>query len=124
MRIGELARQTGASVRSLRHYEWAGLLDSRREDNGYRSFSLEDVERVGNIRALLDAGLYLEDARLLYPCLEKQQAGEPLCELAVSRYREKLEEIEERIHALQEVHRRIARRLEEATHRAAEGRGG
>lgn len=124
MRIGELARQTGASARSLRHYEWAGLLDSRREGNGYRSFSLEDVERVGNIRALLDAGLDLEDARLLYPCLEKQQAGEPLCELAVSRYREKLEEIEERIHALQEVHRRIARRLEEATHRAGEGRGG
>lgn len=32
--IGELSRQTGASVRSLRHYEQCGLLAARRRENG------------------------------------------------------------------------------------------
>ena len=32
MRIGELAQRTGVSVRSLRHYERAGLVDARRDN--------------------------------------------------------------------------------------------
>ncbi|NED82406.1 MerR family DNA-binding transcriptional regulator, partial [Streptomyces sp. SID11233] len=34
MKIGELARRTGASVRSLRYYEQQGLLDSTRTPGG------------------------------------------------------------------------------------------
>ncbi|MBO0782775.1 MAG: MerR family DNA-binding transcriptional regulator, partial [Ktedonobacteraceae bacterium] len=38
MNIGELARQTGVSIRSLRYYETKQLLSSQREENGYRSY--------------------------------------------------------------------------------------
>ncbi|GAB3832196.1 MerR family transcriptional regulator [Dactylosporangium cerinum] len=69
MQIGDLAESTGASVRSLRHYETAGLLSPRRRPNGYREYSADDVERVRRIRALLAAGLSLAELRPLLSCL-------------------------------------------------------
>ncbi len=57
MRIGELAERTGASPRMLRYYEQQYLLTAGRSANGYRSYESRDVDRVRQIRALLDAGL-------------------------------------------------------------------
>ncbi|MBO1415729.1 MerR family transcriptional regulator, partial [Streptomyces sp. FH025] len=70
MRIGELARRTGSTARALRHYEEAGLIDSEREPNGYREYGDSAVVRVRNIRALVSAGLTLEDIRPLLDCLD------------------------------------------------------
>lgn len=39
MRVGELSRRTGASVRSLRYYEECGLLASERAASGQRHYS-------------------------------------------------------------------------------------
>jgi DNA-binding transcriptional MerR regulator len=36
MHVGELARLTGVSVRSLHYYEQMGLLHAQRQENGYR----------------------------------------------------------------------------------------
>jgi DNA-binding transcriptional MerR regulator len=49
MRIGELARRTGASGRSLRYYESRSLLTSRRMANGYRDFEDDQVALVRTI---------------------------------------------------------------------------
>ncbi|MFJ8127037.1 MerR family transcriptional regulator [Streptomyces hydrogenans] len=70
MRIGELARRTGVSARSLRHYEQAGLVSSVRAANGYRVYEETAVVRVTNIRYLLDAGLTLEDVAAFRSCLD------------------------------------------------------
>jgi MerR family transcriptional regulator, copper efflux regulator len=70
--IGELARQTGASVRSLRHYDEQGLLDARRAANGYRVFPPGAVTRVRQIQRLIAAGFTLAEIR-----------GFPNCMLAV-----------------------------------------
>ncbi|MDH6679085.1 DNA-binding transcriptional MerR regulator [Rhodococcus sp. LBL1] len=63
MRIGELSRITGASVRMIRYYDSQGLMSPRRASNGYREFDHGDVKVVQGIRCLLDAGLRVEDAR-------------------------------------------------------------
>ncbi|MGW4254395.1 MerR family transcriptional regulator [Streptomyces californicus] len=68
MLIGELSRRTGASARSLRHYEAQGLLTARRGTNGYRAFDEGAVRTVGQIRALLRAGLSTEVIRRVLPC--------------------------------------------------------
>ncbi|NML49729.1 MerR family transcriptional regulator [Streptomyces sp. R302] len=70
MRIGELARRTGVSARSLRHYEQAGLIASDRAANGYRVYEEGAVVRVANIRYLLDAGLTLDDVAAFRSCLD------------------------------------------------------
>ncbi|RBY97016.1 MerR family transcriptional regulator [Blastococcus sp. TF02-8] len=63
MKIGELAERTGVSARMLRYYEQQHLLTAERSANGYRSYRPSDVDRVREIRALLDAGLPTRFAR-------------------------------------------------------------
>ncbi|PSK97027.1 DNA-binding transcriptional MerR regulator [Murinocardiopsis flavida] len=82
MRIGELSRRTGVSVRLLRYYEEQGLLRPERQPSGYREFREADVATVGRIRSLLGAGLgtaeisgvldcFVEDCERLVPtCAE------------------------------------------------------
>ncbi|MFC8190176.1 MerR family transcriptional regulator [Cellulomonas sp. NPDC057328] len=70
MRIGEVAAATGASARSLRHYEQLGLIASRREPNGYRDYDEETVVRVRQIRGLLDSGIPTRVIERMLPCLD------------------------------------------------------
>ncbi|WP_082789250.1 MerR family DNA-binding transcriptional regulator [Tsukamurella pseudospumae] len=57
VKIGEFARLTGITERSLRHYEEAGLLVPDRSANGYRDYAVELAERAGDIRDLVSAGV-------------------------------------------------------------------
>lgn len=78
MLIGELSRRTGVKARLLRYYEAQGLLDARREQNGYRDYDEDAVVTVRQVRALLDAGLSTEVIRSVLPCVrgEAQEAPE------------------------------------------------
>ena len=49
----------GTGVQNLRAYEKAGLVDPARTSGGTRLYSLDDVERLRQIAALLDEGLNL-----------------------------------------------------------------
>ncbi|MEW9530319.1 MerR family transcriptional regulator [Microbispora sp. NPDC049125] len=71
MRIGELSERTGTSRRLLRYYEEQGLIVPGRAPNGYREYGEEVVDRVLQIRALLDAGLPTRIVRQILPCLGK-----------------------------------------------------
>ncbi|MDS0136124.1 MULTISPECIES: MerR family transcriptional regulator [unclassified Amycolatopsis] len=70
MRIGELSQRTGVSSRSLRYYEQQGLLTSARSDAGQRHYSDAEVERVGLIRQLFDAGMSSRVIAAVLPCVE------------------------------------------------------
>jgi DNA-binding transcriptional MerR regulator len=71
MRIGELAAKTGASRRLLRYYEEQQLIVSSRCANGYRDYDESTVDRVVQIRGLLDAGLPTRIIKQILPCLDK-----------------------------------------------------
>ncbi|WP_040793061.1 MerR family transcriptional regulator [Nocardia paucivorans] len=71
MRIGELAERTGTSRRLLRYYEEQGLILARRCRNGYRDYDERFVDRVLQIRGLLDAGLPTRIIKQILPCLDK-----------------------------------------------------
>ncbi|WFE65057.1 MerR family transcriptional regulator [Micromonospora sp. WMMD714] len=68
MRIGELARRTGVSARSLRYYEQQGLLTAVRLGNGYREYDEQAVLRVAFIQDLYGAGVPSEVIREILPC--------------------------------------------------------
>ncbi|MFR9794064.1 MerR family transcriptional regulator [Streptomyces sp. MB22_4] len=70
MRIGELARLTESTPRLLRYYEKQGLITPRREANGYRDYDDYLVDRVLQIRGLLDAGLPTRVIKQILPCLD------------------------------------------------------
>ncbi|WP_435191902.1 MerR family transcriptional regulator [Streptomyces sp. bgisy126] len=69
MRIGELARRSGVSERSLRYYETQGLLASERTPGGQRDFGEWAVDRVIRVQALYAAGLTSRKIALLLPCM-------------------------------------------------------
>lgn len=73
MRIGELATLTGTSTRALRYYEAEGLVVPRRAHNGYREYDDYLIDRVRQIRGLLDVGLPTRIIRQILPCLDTQR---------------------------------------------------
>jgi DNA-binding transcriptional MerR regulator/uncharacterized glyoxalase superfamily protein PhnB len=61
-RVGELARATGLTVRTLHYYEEIGLLTAvRRSEGGHRVYTADDVERLYRITLLRRLGLPLSD---------------------------------------------------------------
>src|SRR5882724_8244896 len=70
MRIGELAARTGVPARLLRYYEDQELLAPERAANGYRDYPESFVDRVTQIRGLLDAGVPTRIIGQILPCAE------------------------------------------------------
>ncbi|MFE0426242.1 MerR family transcriptional regulator [Streptomyces sp. NPDC058953] len=75
MRIGELARRTGVSERSLRYYEKRGLLVSDRTPGGHREYAERAVDRVVHIQELFAAGLNSEMVGRVLPCMRDTDGG-------------------------------------------------
>jgi DNA-binding transcriptional MerR regulator len=69
MRIGELARLSGVSERSLRYYEAQGLLRAERTPGGHRDYGEWAVDRVIRIQTLYAAGLSSKKIAKLLPCM-------------------------------------------------------
>jgi DNA-binding transcriptional MerR regulator len=60
--VGELARRSGLTVRTLHHYDAIGLLvPSLRSAAGYRLYDRANIERLHRIQALRQLGLSLVD---------------------------------------------------------------
>jgi len=72
--IGELAGQTGLTVRTLRHYDELGLArPSRRTAAGHRRYAAEDVRRPHRIVALRGFGFALPE--IAAPTHRKNSSG-------------------------------------------------
>ncbi|MFC4328474.1 MerR family transcriptional regulator [Streptomyces andamanensis] len=74
MRIGELSARTGTPARLLRYYEEQGLLVPDRSPNGYRDYCERSVDRVLQIRGLLDSGLPTRVIKQILPCLKEPRS--------------------------------------------------
>jgi DNA-binding transcriptional MerR regulator len=66
MKIRELAEKAGLTIYTIRYYEKEGLLDSRhvrREENNYRNYSDEAIERLKFIKKLQGVGCSLSELK-------------------------------------------------------------
>ena len=96
MKIHELGEQTGLTAPTIRFYEREGLLDHRhvrREDNNYRSYSVEAVERLKLIRKLQGVGFTLAEMK---ETLQEEDAQSLGNRRVIERIRAKITEIEGR----------------------------
>jgi MerR family transcriptional regulator, thiopeptide resistance regulator len=101
-KIGELARETGLTVRTLHHYDQLGLLSPRsRTEGGHRCYTREDVGRLHRIVALRSLGISLEEIGGLL------DGGEDLADLL----RRQLVVIDERVRLALDLRARITELL-------------
>jgi DNA-binding transcriptional MerR regulator len=77
MQIGEVAERTGLSLRTIRHYEDAGLvIPSARSKGGFRLYTEADVERLMVIRRMKPLDFSLEEMRDLLQVTDSIAATE------------------------------------------------
>jgi len=100
-KIGEVARLSGCSAETIRHYEKLELLEApKRGANGYRYYTDEDIKRLGFIRHGRDLGLDLKTIRELLTLADDPDADCGGADRIASHH---LQHIEERIESLQRL---------------------
>lgn len=74
--IGQLAKATGVSARTIRFYEQVGALPRPgRSAAGYRQYNSETAHRLTFLRRARSLGLSLRELRVLCDALEKHSNG-------------------------------------------------
>lgn len=102
MKIGELARQTGVSIRMLRYYEAEGLLAPARTTSGYRDYGSTEKDTVERIKMLGASGMTLPMIQKFLPCaLDTGSEFEPCDELSEI-LRQQIDRVGEKIQRLEE----------------------
>jgi DNA-binding transcriptional MerR regulator len=114
MRIGELARRTGATRRALRYYEAHGLLPDRRTPNGYREYDEHVVGLVDRIRQLLSVGFTAEEILGFLPCLESGMEPHQVCPAGAEAIARKLSAVQSALDELTGTRDRLAALLDSA----------
>jgi MerR family transcriptional regulator, Zn(II)-responsive regulator of zntA len=119
MNIGELARQTGVSIRSLRYYETKQLLSSQRGENGYRTYDQTAIERVRMVQFYLGLGLSTNEIFDVVFCSKSDAVaslcdgtGLSACPEEMDFYQEKLAELEAQIASLEKAKAYLKQRVE------------
>ncbi|MFC1662227.1 MerR family transcriptional regulator [Gemmatimonadota bacterium] len=104
IRIGDLARRSGLTVRTLHHYESVGLLTPRRRTAaGHRVYGLKQVQQLHRILGLRSLGLSLQEIR---ECLQDRAFS------LETTLRTQLEGVRDQMALLRELGGRLERILE------------
>ena len=119
---GDLARATGSTVRTIRHYEEEGLLKpSGVSGGGHRRYDADDLERLRLIGDLRELGLSLCEIRAI---LELRSGCATAAEFA-ARFRQVVEvhlgEAQRRLERLRRMRREILDSLEVVEARLRDG---
>jgi MerR family transcriptional regulator, copper efflux regulator len=99
--ISQAAKETGLSVKSIRHYESIGLISAPpREENDYRFYTNEIIQQLHFIYKTKQAGFTLKESKaLLLLCQNKERSSADVKKIAL----QKIKEIEQRIQQQQAI---------------------
>ncbi|OBZ15713.1 transcriptional regulator [Bacillus sp. FJAT-27264] len=116
MTRGELAKQTGVSMATIRYYEDSGILPPpARIANGYRVYSEDYVVKIRFIKDAQSLGYPLKQIKEILHDLNQGigkyslESGE---EILKERVRDKIQEIDERIATLRSIQTLLSSLLE------------
>jgi MerR family copper efflux transcriptional regulator len=101
MKIGEAARASGVSAKTIRYYESIGLIPrASRSESGYRSFVQMDIDTLRFVQRARSLGFSVKDvARLLDLWRDRSRVSSAVKTLAI----EQLGEIERKIDELRSM---------------------
>ncbi|QTF09442.1 Cu(I)-responsive transcriptional regulator [Brenneria izadpanahii] len=105
MNIGDVAKKTGLTSKTIRFYEEKGLLTAPlRSENGYRSYSAHHIEELTLLRQARQVGFNLEECKELIALF-----NDPLRRSADVKARtlQKVTEIEVQIEELRAMRQRL-----------------
>jgi len=109
LKVGDLARQTGKSVRALRLYEELDLLHPvARSNGGFRLYDDSALRRIRWIELLQEAGLSLHQIQSLLKAWHGSRYGPEAMDVVRETFQKKLTETREAITR----HEALARELE------------
>jgi DNA-binding transcriptional MerR regulator len=113
MKIGEVARQAGVTVDTIRFYERRGVLSApNRRPSGYREYGDDTVARLRLARRMQSLGLSLDE---IIDALAAHDEGRSTCESERWRLDSALDRVDARIAELKALRREIV-----STRRACE----
>jgi MerR family mercuric resistance operon transcriptional regulator len=105
IQIGELSRRTGCNIETIRYYERIGLMPAPPRRGRYRSYSGDDVGRLGFVRRARELGFTLDEVGALLALAAGGQASCPeVRDLAASH----LQDVRARIADLKRMERVLA----------------
>ena len=118
MRIGDLAKQAGVKVGTIRFYERRKVLGSpRRTSSGYRLYVPQDVQVVRAIKQLQELGFTLKEIRELVDLHRSaastaiDHAGPRGLQRMIALTREKLQLIDKKSQLLRQMRKEVAKML-------------
>lgn len=89
-KIGEFSKLSKTTIKTLRFYDEIGLFKpSKVEENGYRMYSVEDLNTISTIRELRSFGVSIDDVK-------KVLSGGDLAGILIKRYDDIESEIEKK----------------------------
>lgn len=65
MNIQQAASESGLTVKTVRYYDDIGIVKARRQANGYRDYSTEDVHKLAFLQRARGLGFSVDDCRQL-----------------------------------------------------------
>lgn len=109
MNIGDVATASGLPAKTIRYYEDIALVTPKREANGYRVFSENDLHKLRFLARARALGFPIEDCRTLLALYEdKGRSSAEVKELS----RKHLDEIDQKIAQLQSMRNTLAHLVE------------
>ncbi len=110
--IGEVAKETGFSIDTIRYYEKLGLLEKPvRSIGGFRLYTKDVVEKLRFIKKAQALGLTLSEIKGIMQC--SKEGLKPCCDLVRKLFTKKIVEFESKIQELQKMKKDLEALLSE-----------
>lgn len=104
--IGELSRETGVNIETIRYYERIGIIPKPdRTAGGNRQYSMDDLKRLSFVKRARGLGFSLDEIRGLFQMADDQKATcKQVHDLTINH----LDVVRDKISALQEMERTLS----------------
>lgn len=100
MNIGQAAKRSGLSDKTLRYYESIGLVSSQRAENGYREYDVQQIKELCFVASARKVGFTIDECKTLLDLFRNQNRHSKHVKSFVL---DKVSHIEEQIQNLQTI---------------------